>query len=124
MSTCANTVRPPPSLPSAVSSHLGAKQVFPRHSGAKTESRLKRCANQSAQSELPTKVGVTRAAFSKNNYARVKHENTAIYCTHENTVLTHTRAIKHKAISAALLPFRGRYFLSRAVTTVSGLVKP
>lgn len=92
------------SLPTSVQN-----RYFQRHSGAKTQRRRGRCSDLSAQhARTPNKkVGVTRATFSNNNYARSTEECGTIYCTHKHT---HT----HRETATVLLPLSGRYFLSLA----------
>lgn len=112
---------PTPPLPSPVSSHVWAKQVFSRHSGAKTEHRCGRCSNQSIQRARPTKVGVTWATFLTTITHRAPKlgKNALLYCTHK---YTHT----HTNIRSAT-PFMCKVFSQsglKTALTMSMPVKP
>ena len=104
-------------LPSPVSSHLCAKQVFPKdtlvpkHSAAMGGAPTCRRGVHAQQ-----KVGVARATFITTiTHGALKpvQECRAIYCTHTNTS-THTQREREREISTVLLPLCGRYFLSLA----------
>lgn len=110
---------PTPSLPSAVSSHLCAKQVFPKTLWCQNTVPPWEVLRPVGTACTPNKGRFHPGYLSNNNYTRSSEagqECSTIYCTH-----THT----HRNICSAT-PFMWKVFsgLQTAPTTMSRPVKP